>query len=1122
MSFIKWKPTPQATEDTNPVDFGSSTTDLVVNATNSPYVISGNIDFRDVTVNYGYTLKIERTANLRVNGTLKNYGTITYVEEAGSGTSPGQSAVGDGSAGSGGGGGGATTPGGPSSQQHIANRPQGYGGSAYENFLTTGIISTTAYTATIPYGTGVGSIGAWGNSGSGGNTGGGSPGSRGGALKIMAKVFDHRGSVTCVGGNGGQGGSTGENNNTTRAGGGGGGGGGGSIWVIAEQLKGYGLFDVRGGGGGGGGSVPVDSSNNTTTDAKHGESGGTGGDGCVRLDIGTRAAFSGTVNGTANLTNTASLLINTLTYQAPAGSESATPTYLFSFSGDTALDIRTKTHQSGSMIEASNSTQTLAGDTSTNVLPTYYYYHTITIGANKTLTLGNNVILYCRKLIIEPGGTLENIAVSGGPGAGYGGHGNTANHSHDSPSGGGGAGYATAGTAGGGAGWEDYPPYYHGLGGVTYNNLNSDAVFMRKTDFSGTGYQGSSGGAGGTWSEYWHDPGGEWQTSGNSSGGGGGAGRGFSKIFAWEMEINSSGSWNAAGGRGGDGSSTARDSHYGGGGGGGSGGGINLVVGRLTGGGTIDIRGGSGGWGYTNSGGAGQPGRAYIWVGTNLFTGSVLGNNGTNVVWDVGNLVTALPPDTYAFPSGGLYIYQKIPPGGSPVTINQYSFNNVRYGDTIRVRHAVSERPYNYAVRIYRNEVLEPSWFFETNYSLSSTYSNYLAMHPTGKFIYGVPGSGYSGDLKIFQINQETGTLSLFSSDTTGGSFPFNLECHPSGRFLYVVYRQSQDVHKVRAYLINQTTGSLQLIGSEIQTPSYPSVIRCHPSGQFAYVITKYYSKTIQTYLINQNTGELTSSGSYISYGTWGYSESTDVEDFVFHPSGNFLYARLGLAVRVYSINQSTGVLSVASSVQFSTFISSVKMHPSGNFLYVGTRHDIITLSVNSSDGSLTLNQTFISDTDSYPHVLADVTGRLLYVVKRVRRTIESYLIDISTGALQKVGDTLPYGAAATISENSAEGLVCHPTGNFLYAPASTTTNPSADSIYLYKTYPPGLIGYTVSPFANVWESNGPMEWTNYPVTKFGQYLLTYYSNDYLNNAGENTVGTLSGTVIPPGIPISF
>ena len=173
MSFIKWKPTPQATEDTNPVDFGSSTTDLVVNATNSPYVISGNVDFRDVTVNYGYTLKIARTANLRVNGTLKNYGTITYVEEAGSGTSPGQSAVGDGSAGSGGGGGGATTPGGPSSQQHIGNRPQGYGGSAYEHCLTAGITSTTAYTATIPYDTGVGSIGGWGNSGSGSNTGGG-------------------------------------------------------------------------------------------------------------------------------------------------------------------------------------------------------------------------------------------------------------------------------------------------------------------------------------------------------------------------------------------------------------------------------------------------------------------------------------------------------------------------------------------------------------------------------------------------------------------------------------------------------------------------------------------------------------------------------------------------------------------------------------------------------------------------------------------------------------------------------------------------------------------------------------------------------------------------------------
>ena len=1107
MSFIKWKPTPQATEDTNPVDFGSSTTDLVVNATNSPYVISGNVDFRDVTVNYGYTLKIARTANLRVNGTLKNYGTITYVEEAGSGTSPGQSAVGDGSAGSGGGGGGATTPGGPSSQQHIGNRPQGYGGSAYENFLTTGIISTTAYTATIPYDTGVGSIGGWGNSGSGANTGGGGPGSRGGALKIMAKVFDHRGSVICAGGNGGQGGSTSENNNTTKAGGGGGGGGGGSIWVIAEQLKGYGLFDVRGGSGGGGGSVPVDSSNNTTTDATHGESGGTGGNGCVRLDIGTRAAFSGTVNGTANLTNTASLLINTLTYEAPPSSESATPTYLFSFSGDTALDIRTKTHQSGNMIEASNSTQVLAGDTSTNVLPTYYYYHTITVGANKTLTLGNNVILYCRKLIIEPGGILKNIAVTGGPGAGRNGHGNTANHSHDKPSGGGGAGYATAGTDGGGAGWEDYPPYLHGQGGGSYNNFGSDATAMRKNDFSGTNYQGSAGGGGGEWNDYYVSDG-EWKTNtGNSStpGGRAGAGAGFSKIFAWEMEINSSGTWIASGENGGAGNNHRTD-HPAGGGGGGSGGGINLVVGRLTGGGTIDIRGGSGGWGGQHSGGAGQPGRAYIWVGTNAFTGSVLGNNGANVVWDVGNLVTALPPDTYTFPSGGLYIYQKTPPGGSPVTINQYSFNNVRYGDTIRVRHTVSERPYNYAVRIYRNEVLEPQWNFTNTGTVIPTNPPVAsACNPLGTFLYIANQTG--NNVSAYSINQTTGELSPIGT-YSAGSVPLSITCDPLGRFVYATNGLSNNVS---AYSINQTTGELSPIDT-YSAGDRPSSITCDPLGRFVYV-ANYNSSTVHAYTIHQSTGVLTSAGAPVATGTWPRGVACD-------PTGRFVYiiatnnvegTALGANnIRSYSINQSTGQLSIIGTVQTASTPLSLTCDPLGRFVFVAAVYGNVVQKYTISSTGETTNPVNIV-TDSPGSLTCDPKGRFLFIGQSNYFYIHTYEIDDGSGNSAFIG-SYPTTARPV-------SLTSDPKGRFIF---STNYFNQDKGIQSFSYSNAAIFGSTLAPFANVWESNGPMQWTNYTVTKFGQYLLTYYSNDYLNNAGENTVGTLSGPVIPPGIPMSF
>ena len=60
------------------VDYGSSTTDLVVNSTTGNVSLgSGQRYYRNVTINYGYTLTIARDADFRVNTLLSNSGRIT-------------------------------------------------------------------------------------------------------------------------------------------------------------------------------------------------------------------------------------------------------------------------------------------------------------------------------------------------------------------------------------------------------------------------------------------------------------------------------------------------------------------------------------------------------------------------------------------------------------------------------------------------------------------------------------------------------------------------------------------------------------------------------------------------------------------------------------------------------------------------------------------------------------------------------------------------------------------------------------------------------------------------------------------------------------------------------------
>ena len=114
------------------VDYGTSTVDLVVNASNSPFTVAstGTAYYRNVTVNYGYVLYIPRTADFRVNTKLINNGTITSA--AGTGANAGTTGFSPTYGGAGGGGGGGYSAGGTASNYGGTGAYAGYGGSANE------------------------------------------------------------------------------------------------------------------------------------------------------------------------------------------------------------------------------------------------------------------------------------------------------------------------------------------------------------------------------------------------------------------------------------------------------------------------------------------------------------------------------------------------------------------------------------------------------------------------------------------------------------------------------------------------------------------------------------------------------------------------------------------------------------------------------------------------------------------------------------------------------------------------------------------------------------------------------------------------------------------------------
>jgi YVTN family beta-propeller protein len=127
--------------------------------------------------------------------------------------------------------------------------------------------------------------------------------------------------------------------------------------------------------------------------------------------------------------------------------------------------------------------------------------------------------------------------------------------------------------------------------------------------------------------------------------------------------------------------------------------------------------------------------------------------------------------------------------------------------------------------------------------------SGSVSVDRLSKFAY-VPNS-QGDDVSPFAIGS-TGALTSLETVPTG-SAPVSSAVHPSGKYAYVVNRDSNNVWM---YAIDSTTGILTAIGT-IAAGSSPSSIAMHPSGKFAYV-TNANSSDVSMYSIDADTGALT------------------------------------------------------------------------------------------------------------------------------------------------------------------------------------------------------------------------------------------------------------------------
>ena len=224
-----------------------------------------------------------------------------------------------------------------------------------------------------------------------------------------------------------------------------------------------------------------------------------------------------------------------------------------------------------------------------------------------------------------------------------------------------------------------------------------------------------------------------------------------------------------------------------------------------------------------------------------------------------------------------------------------------------------------------------------------------------GRFLY-VTNTG-DNTISVFSINAITGALTAVGMPVAAGVGVLSLAVDPSGQFLYSSNFGSPVVGaSISGYSINRTTGAL------VSTPNSPYAAGpaagaidppfFQPAGQFIYG-RKQLANAMVGYSVSASTGELTTlAGTPLP--VYGFPGRFNGVSGLYYTPDTSLPA--GTAVSAYSVNNTTGIGTLSSSVTTGTTMGFVAFDPSSRFLYLPgfTDNTVAGFSLNATSGLLT------------------------------------------------------------------------------------------------------------------------------------------------------------------------
>jgi 6-phosphogluconolactonase len=329
-------------------------------------------------------------------------------------------------------------------------------------------------------------------------------------------------------------------------------------------------------------------------------------------------------------------------------------------------------------------------------------------------------------------------------------------------------------------------------------------------------------------------------------------------------------------------------------------------------------------------------------------------------------------------------------------------------------------------ISIYAMDPISGSW---TPVQLVRELVNpsFLALDGQQRYLYSVHGDGTQAT--AFEIDRQTGRLTLLNQQPTGGENGVHLAVDSTNRFLVVANYSTGTV----AVLSINRNGSLGPLSDLVPMPGDPGPHRveqasAHPHhcpfdrlGRFLVVPDKGLDKVF-VYKLDTARGTLVANDApWVTARPGAGPRHVD-----FHPSRPYAYVinELDSTIFTYRFDPDRGELEPLQAISTlpphftgNNTTSEIAVAPSGRFVYGSNRgHDSIAIfAVDPATGVLAPVGWEPSQGEAPRFFAIDPSGAFLYAANQASDTIVTFRVDAATGTLVPTGQVVKTGSPVSI-----------------------------------------------------------------------------------------------------------